>query len=451
MGQKPCYLLSKIVIVVFSDLITSGTNFEINTNFDEGFTNDIYDELNLGSDDEQDDDSKNCIDQSLLVSPWTKSFEELKQHMRQLNENMWKKITKVGDESEGVVPPVNARACIRYNAYWEGEGTPFDSTFLRGSSYSFYTGRNEVLQGLEDAVCTMHKGESAQFLISYNLLFREMGCPPRVKPKADGLFIIEVVSYNLIGDIDAEQQIPEEDRDKYSVVIDKVKEIHLKGLDFFSQGMYRNACRAFEKALDLLKFSRLTSEEEEKAQSAFLLKLYTNLAVCYIKVNAPAKTCIMCKEIRHLTNNKPSCKALFQEGRALLMLGEYEKARSHLIKAQHMEPHNLDISAELKLLEERYKSYKESEKKLWTKAMGLIKNADDEPVKTNPSDIEELEQEMLNLMIHFKDDNDQKSLKLPSGLTTKEIETLDGLAKRLDLKLTLNTLDSTQYIITKKT
>uniref|UniRef100_A0A1I8NY75 peptidylprolyl isomerase n=1 Tax=Stomoxys calcitrans TaxID=35570 RepID=A0A1I8NY75_STOCA len=433
-----------------NDLITSGTNFEINTNFDDGFTNVIYDELNLGSDDEFEDDSKAPIDQTLLVSPWTKSFHELKQHMLQLNPYIWKKITKTGNEEESVVPAVNARACIRYNAYWEGEGAPFDSSFLRGSSHSFYTGRNEVLEGLEHAVCTMRKGENAQFVISYHLLFREMGCPPRVKPKADGLFIIELVGFNLIGDIDADQQIPEEDKNKYAIVIDKVKEIHLKGLDFFAQGMHRNACRAFEKALDLLKFCRLSSEDEEREQTTFLLKLYTNLAVCYIKINAPAKTCIMCKEIRHLTNNKPSCKALFQEGRALLMLGEYEKARGILIRAQHMEPNNGDISRELKILEDRYKRYKDNEQKMWSKAMGLLKTTVAEPTKENDDYLGDLEQEMLKLMQNFKDSEDQKDLKLPAGLTSKEIETLDALANRLDLKLTLNTLDNNTYTLKKK-
>lgn len=434
------------------DLISSGTNFEINTNFDEGFTNDIYDELNIGSDDEQ-DDAKNPLDRTKLVSPWTKSFEELKLHMQQVNEHLWKKITKNGAEQEPVVPPNNARVCIRYNAYWEGEGAPFDSSFLRGSSCTFYTGRNEVLEGLEAAVQTMHKGEHAQFIISYNLLFREMGCPPRVKPKADGLFIIELVSYNLIGDMDADKQIPEEDRNKFPLVIDKVKEIHLKGLDFFSQGMHRNACRTFEKAVDILKFCRLANDEEEKEQTTFLLKLYTNLAVCYIKVNAPAKTCIMCKEIRALTNNKPSCKAMFQEGRALLMLGEYERSRHLLIKAQHMEPHNVDINKELKILNERYTRYKENEKALWTKAMGIIKEtqvSEENSKNTDTDDLSELEQEMINLMRDFKEDEAQNDLKLPAGLTNKEIDIVDNLAKKLDLKLCLNPLDNASYSLKKK-
>lgn len=431
-----------------SDLISSGTTFEINANFDEGFTNDIYDELNLGSD-EDDDDAANPIDRTQLVSPWTKPFDELKQHMQQVNEYMWKKITKEADETTTEVPN-NARVCIRYNAYWEGEGAPFDSSFLRGSSYTFYTGRSEVLEGLEAAVRTMRKGEHAQFVISYHLLFREMGCPPRVKQKADGLFIIELVTFNEIGDINAEQQIPEEDRNKYAIVIGKVKDIHLKGLDFFGQGMYRNACRAFEKALDLLKFCQLSSEEEEQEQRPFLLKLYTNLAVCYIKTNFPAKTCIMCKEIRHLTNNKPSCKAIFQEGRGLLMLGEYSRARQLLIKAQTMEPQNQNISNELKILEDRYKVHKENENKMWTKAIGIIKDCDAKPVRNIEDDVSVLEEEILKLMRNFKDDEAQSNLKLPSGLTSKEIETVDALAKSLDLKLSLNPLETDSYTITKK-
>lgn len=438
--------------ITHRDLISSGASFEINTNFDEGFTNDIYDELNMGSDDEQDDGSS-ALDKAELVSPWTEPFEDLKPRMIKLNEHVWKKITKVGLEEEPTVPN-NARVCIRYNAYWEGEGAPFDSSFLRGSSYSFYTGRNQVLEGLEVAVRTMHKGEQAQFIISYHLLFREMGCPPRVKPKADGLFIIELVSYNLVGDIDADQQIAEQDRNKFSVVIDKVKEIHLKGLDFFSQGTYRNACRAFEKAVDILKFCRLANDQEEKEQTSFLIKLYTNLAVCYNKTNSPGKTCLTCKEIRDLTHNKPSCKALFQEGRAYLMLGEYEKARNLLVKAQHMEPQNVDISKELKILDERYTRYKENERKIWTKAIGIIKNVEqsrnDSVKNNNNEDMSNLKELMKKLMLEFKEDNEQNNLKLPTGLTNKEVQTVEELAKQLDLKLTLNPLDNTTYTVVKK-
>ncbi|CAD7012068.1 inactive peptidyl-prolyl cis-trans isomerase shutdown [Ceratitis capitata] len=428
------------------DLIGPGTTFEINTNFDEGFSNDIFDELNLGSDEE--DDEKTSIDRSTLVSPWTKTFDELRKQMVEVNEHIYKKITQPGLPEEGEVP-LNARVCIRYNAYWEGEGAPFDSSFLRGSSYHFYTGRNEVIEGLEAAVRTMYRGEQAQFVISYHLLFREFGCPPRIKPRADGLFIIELVSFNLVGDLDADQKLTEEERGKYATVIDKIREVHLKGLDFFGQSLYKNACRAFEKAVSMLNSCHLANEQEEKEQAAFLLKLYTNLAVCYNKTNTPAKACIMCKEIRQLTNNKPSCKALFQEGRALLLLGEYERARTLLIRAQNMEPQNDDISKEMKLLEERYARYKANERSIWTKAMGIVKKKEGDK-SANANEAQNIfEQEMAELMENFKHNLDLNNFNLPPGLTKAEICTVDELAKKMELKLTLSPLDNATYTLSK--
>lgn len=431
-----------------SDLIGPGTTFEINTNFDEGFSNDIFDELNLGSDEE--DDEKIAVDHSALVSPWTKTFDELRQQMVKINEYIYKKITQPGLAENGEVP-LNARVCIRYNAYWEGEGAPFDSSFLRGSSYHFYTGRNEVIEGLEEAVRTMYRGEEAQFVISHYLLFREIGCPPRIKPSADGLFIIELVSFNPVGDLEADQNLTDEERGKYATVIEKIRDVHLKGLDFFGQGLYKNACRAFEKAVSLLNSCHLANEQEEKEQTTFLLKLYTNLAVCYNKVNLPTKACIMCKEIRQLTNNKPSCKALFQEGRALLLLGEYERARHILIRSQRIEPQNEDISRELKILEERYARYKENERSIWTKAMGIIKKNDDgKQGDANSAETRSIfEQEMAELMQSFKDNMDLNNFNLPPGLTKTEIKTVDELAQNMELKLTLSPLDNATYTLSK--
>ncbi|XP_053965589.1 inactive peptidyl-prolyl cis-trans isomerase shutdown [Anastrepha ludens] len=430
------------------DLIGPGTTFEINTNFDEGFSNDIFEELNLGSDEE--DDAKTALDRSALVSPWTKSFDELRQQMGKVNEHIYKKVTQPGFAEYGEVP-LNARVCIRYNAYWEREGAPFDSSFLRGSSYNFYTGRHEVIEGLEEAVRTMHRGEQAQFVISYHLLFREIGCPPRVKPRADALFIIELVSFNPVGDLDADQNLSAEERGRYAAVIDKIRDVHLKGLDFFGQGLHKNACRAFEKAVNMLNSCHLANDQEQREQTAFLLKLYTNLAVCYNKVNLPAKACIMCKEIRQLTENKPSCKALFQEGRALLLLGEYERARHILIRAQRMEPQNEDISKEMKLLEERYARYKENERGIWTKAMGIIKlnEGGKEADGVNDESRSIFEQEMAELMKSFKNNMDLNNFNLPTGLTKAEIKTVDELARSMELKLTLSPLDNTTYTLSK--
>ncbi|XP_055917288.1 inactive peptidyl-prolyl cis-trans isomerase shutdown-like [Eupeodes corollae] len=430
-----------------SDLIVNGTKFEINANFDdEEFISDLFDEINPGSDNEDDSD----IDNAKLVSPWQHSFEELRLQMTKLNDYMYKKVTKEGNSEKGTVPPM-ARVCIRYNAYWEGEGAPFDSSFLRGSSHSFYTGRGEVLEGLEEAVKSMYKGEEAQFVISYHLLFREMGCPPRVKPKADGLFIIECVDFNAVGDINATDSLTDEDRNKFPAVIAKAKDVHLKGIDFFGQGMYKNACKAFMKAVHALNFCQLKNEEEQEQQTAFLIKLHTNLAVCYNKLNQSNKTILMCREIRRLTNNKMSCKALFQEGRALLMLGEFARARALLVKAQNLEPSNADVNKELKTLELRYSKYIDNEKELWTRAMSVMKQSKDKQKKPSQNDTDTaFREEMASIIESLKKNENFKSFELPSGLTPKEISVVNELAIEKNMKLQSSPLENSTYTLVKK-
>lgn len=430
-----------------SDLIVNGAKFEINANFDDDeFISDIFDEINPGSDNEDD----SGIDNAKLVSPWQHSFDELRLQMVKLNEYMYKKVTKEGISEKGTVPPM-ARVCIRYNSYWEGEGAPFDSSFLRGSSHSFYTGRGEVLEGLEEAVCSMYKGEEAQFVISYHLLFREMGCPPRVKPKADGLYIIELVDFNAVGDINATDELTEEDRNKFPAVLAKAKEVHLKGVDFFGQSMYKNACKAFMKAVNALNFCQLKNEEEQEQQTAFLVKLYTNLAVCYNKINQPNKTMLMCRELRRLTNNKLSCKALFQEGRALLMLGEYSRARTVLIKAQHIEPNNADVNKELKTLETRYSKYKNNEKELWTRAISVMKKDEGKQTKAPKDDTDPAFREgMLSVIESLNKNENFKTFELPPGLTSNEIKVVDELAQEMNMKLQLSPLDNSTYTLVKK-
>lgn len=52
---------------------------------------------------------------------------------------------------------------------------------------------NGLLPGLQTAIKSMLVGETALFLISYQVMYGELGVPPRIKPKADCVFYIKVV------------------------------------------------------------------------------------------------------------------------------------------------------------------------------------------------------------------------------------------------------------------
>ncbi|KAH8280226.1 hypothetical protein KR018_000087, partial [Drosophila ironensis] len=399
-----------------------------------------------------DSDYEDCHtdDPKDLVSPWTNTFEELRSLMIPVGKHMHKRVTREGHQERERVP-TGARVIIRYSGYWEGESAPFDSSMLRGNQYEFETGTNQVLEGLEAAVLTMRPYEVAEFIISYKLLFRELGCPPRIKPKADGLFKIEVIDFTLIGDEGACDKIAEEDRDKFCVVHPKVLDIHLYGKDCVKRGHHRNAVRAFEKAVNALNYCRLANDEEESKQKQLLITLYQNLMICYNKLAKPQRTCIMMKALRRLTDDNPSSKALFQEGRALGFLGEYERARQCLVKAYVKEPGNKQINNEIVEMDARIAKYKEASRELWSRALET-KIPKSEPKTKSEKDVHEEKfiKDMEEIMEKFQD-----STNLEVGLSRKmyddsEFDLMCDLARRRNLTLSASPVHPDLLTLSKK-
>ncbi|KAH8402401.1 hypothetical protein KR009_011832, partial [Drosophila setifemur] len=354
-----------------SDLVSSGAQFEIELSKNAGENDDF-----LGGE-SGDSDYEDALDgdHEQLIYSWKQSFNELRSVMLRINEHIYKRTTREGHKDRDLVPD-KARVFVRYSGYWEGEGAPFDSSMLRGTKFAFETGQRQVLEGLEAAVRTMRPYEQAEFIISYHLLFRELGCPPRIKPKADALFKVEVVDFCLIGDARAFEEVAAEDRDKFCVVYPKAKDMHLHGKDCVKRCQYNCAATAFEKAVNSLNYCRLANDEEELKQTQLLITLYQNLMICYNKVSKPQRVCIIMKALRRLTENRPSCKALFQEGRALTALGEYDCARKIFLQAQIMEPRNIEISEELLSVDKRINKYNEASRDLWSRALSLNKKAE---------------------------------------------------------------------------
>ena len=145
------------------------------------------------------------IDEDQLEkNPWQMSYDEVRKKMIPLSNFLYKKVIKEGN----IALPKNARVTVDYNAYFENEEQSYDSTYMRGKPMSFILGGGEILEGVEQAVMTMKKGEESQFLISYNILYGENGCPPRIKPKADSLFVIRLKDFKEV--VGSDNVIPEE-------------------------------------------------------------------------------------------------------------------------------------------------------------------------------------------------------------------------------------------------
>lgn len=301
----------------------------------------------------------------------------------------------------------------------------------------------------------MKKDEESQFLISYKLLFGEMGCPPRIPEKSDGLFIIHLVDWANIGNQNALENMTTTEKKSFTAILESANEIRISGVDHFKRGRTTAAVKAFHKAVSALENAPLKNEDEQKIQRENIISLYLNLAVCYNSLNLPKKTCSMCNEIGRISNIKKNCKALFQQGRAYLYLGEYERALQNLNLAKSLEPNNLSIAKELKLLEVKYKKHKEDELDLCQRAFNMKTSSDktDKLQTTKPESVKLLHSdcELKDVLENFHQNEKIKKITLPNGMTQDEISWIKEASAELNMRFeSMDVNDCTEMYLVKK-
>lgn len=293
-----------------------------------------------------------------------------------------------------------------------------------------------ILQGIEESVKSMTVGEESQFLISYQLLFGEMGCPPRIKQKADGLYIITVIEATKIGDEKAIESISNEDKTKFSVVKIKVDDLMNSARDKYKNGRTGDAIRSWTKAVEVLQFCQLKDHDEQDEQTELLKTIFTNLAVAYNKEDRPLKTLSSINDLRRLSINVGSmCKVLFQEGRAYIKIGKYDEAKTTLAKALKIQPLNKDIVNELEKLEKRIVKNNREEREMAQRAFNFKPKpkVEAKEVQKSPEVDENFQHEMRKILLNFKNDETSSKLKLIDNLSAAEMIFIDNLVEEFKL------------------
>ncbi|KAL4561072.1 hypothetical protein LXL04_033234 [Taraxacum kok-saghyz] len=109
-----------------------------------------------------------------------------------------KKILKEGD---GWDTPINGDEVEVHYVGSLLDGTRFDSSFDREMPFKFKLGLGHVIQGWDDGITTMKKGEKSLFTIPPALAYGESGSPPTIPPNATLQFEIELLSWTKVKDI----------------------------------------------------------------------------------------------------------------------------------------------------------------------------------------------------------------------------------------------------------
>lgn len=95
--------------------------------------------------------------------------------------------------TQGTKPEQGQMVEAHYYGILAETGEKFDSSFSRGSTFSFPLGRGQVIQGWDEGFALLNEGARATLFVPADLGYGGRGSPPQIPPNSDLIFYVEFV------------------------------------------------------------------------------------------------------------------------------------------------------------------------------------------------------------------------------------------------------------------
>ncbi|KAI5635398.1 FKBP-type peptidyl-prolyl cis-trans isomerase domain-containing protein [Phthorimaea operculella] len=396
MESKPSIVLENGLDL--REVLTTGSILHINEDY--------------AADDGLEDQGKVATSNVDFIGQPVKSFAQLEKSMTPVDATGFVK-KKILEEGGGLPLHKGCTVFVAFSGYWENEPEPFDVKNL-DKPLVVDLSDSGLLPGLQIAIETMFVGEVSVFLLSHQVMYGELGIPPRIKPKATSVFYIKLIKSILT----PTEKVDYSEPNTFQRLYHEVKLLYASGAALYKSRNYMAAINLFRKAVYMLHRCRLADESEEEKQEKMLKKLYTNLAICYNATKQPLKACVACNEMNRLNSLWNNGKVLFQNAKALRMIGQYDDAEKKLRRAIKLCPTSEEIKAELELLQNTRESCNQARL-----------------VMENPSAeaSDAFKKEVDDLIKNFKENVNLCKLTLPGTLNSAEVEYIKTACARENL------------------
>ncbi|TYJ14839.1 hypothetical protein E1A91_A10G145100v1 [Gossypium mustelinum] len=262
------------------------------------------------------------------------------------NKKVLKKILKEGEGYER--PDDGTIVQVKFIGKLE-DGKIFVKKGHDDELFEFKIDEEQVIDGLDQAVKTMKKGELALITIQPEYAFgssesqQELAVVPANSTVYYEVEMVSFVKEKESWDMNAQEKIE---------AAGKKKE---EGNALFKAGKYERASKRYEKAFRFIEYDSSFSDEEK--QQAKLLKVTCNLnnAACKLKLKDYKKAKKLCTEVLELDDR--NVKALYRRAQAYMELVDFDLAEADIKKALEIDPDNRDVKVEYRVLKEKIRQY----------------------------------------------------------------------------------------------
>ncbi|CAL9193566.1 70 kDa peptidyl-prolyl isomerase-like [Musa acuminata AAA Group] len=281
----------------------------------------------------------------------------------------WKTVTEIGNdkkiikkilkEGEGYERP-NDGAVVKVKLIGKlDDGTVFVKKEHDGDEpFEFKTDEEQVIEGLDQAVMSMKKGEIAYVTIPPEHAFNRVESKQDlavVPPNSTVHYEIELVSFvkeKESWDLNTAEKIE---------AAGKKKE---EGNALFKLGKHARASKRYEKAAKYIEFDSSFSDEEKKQSKVLKVTCNLNNAACKLKLKDYKQAEKLCTKV--LDIDSTNVKALYRRAQAYMHLCDLDLAEQDIKKALEIDPDNRDVKMEYKILKEKVKEYNKKDAKFYS-------------------------------------------------------------------------------------
>lgn len=245
------------------------------------------------------------------------------------------------------------------------DGSKFDSSRDRGTTFKFTIGQGMVIKGWDEGFASMKVGEHAMLKVRYDYAYGESGSPPKIPPKADLYFDVELLGFK------------EKPKERWQMSVDErlaeAEKLKTAGTELFKKQLYMEATAKYEDAASFAVDEGISGDDIPEAERPLFISCWSNAAMCFIKLKEWADATRACNQVLEMPGEEATnIKALYRRGLARMHLGLYKEAKVDLMAAYKIDNANKEVRKAIAELKEAVENSKKKEKAAFGGFLGKV-------------------------------------------------------------------------------